>query len=92
MKGRRHTPEQIVRKLHDADRLIVEGKTMAVVLKQLGVSEQTYYRWRKVYGELSADEARRLRELEVENRRLKKIVADQAVDIDVLKEISRGNF
>ena len=57
MKGRRHTPEQIVRKLHDADRLIVEGKTMAVVLKQLGVSEQTYYRWRKAYGELSADEA-----------------------------------
>ena len=92
MKGRHHTPEQIVRKLHDADRLIAEGKTMAVVLKQLGVAEQTYYRWRKAYGELSADEARRLRELEVENKRLKKIVADQAVDIDVLKEISRGNF
>lgn len=92
MKGRRHTPEQIVRKLHDADKLIAEGKTMAVVLKQLQVSEQTYYRWRKSYGELSADEARRLKELEVENKRLKKIVADQAVDIDVLKEIARGNF
>jgi transposase-like protein len=92
MKGRRHTPEQIVRKLHDADRLIAEGKTMAVVLKQLGVSEQTYYRWRKAYGELSADEARRLRELEVENRRLKKLVADKELELDVLKEIARGNF
>jgi putative transposase len=58
-EGRRHTPEQIVRKLHDADQVIAEGKTMAVVLKQLGVSEQTYYRWRKAYGELSPDEAKR---------------------------------
>jgi len=62
------------------------------VLKHLEISEQTYYRWRKRYGELSPDDARRLRELEGENRRLKKIVAEQALDIDMLKEISRGNF
>jgi len=92
MKGRRHTPEQIVRKLHDADRLIGEGKSMAVVLKQLGVSEQTYYRWRKAYGELSPDEARRLRELESENKRLKKLVADKELELDVMREIARGNF
>jgi putative transposase len=92
MKGRRHTPEQIVRKLHDADRLIAEGKSMAVVLKQLGVSEQTYYRWRKAYGELSPNEARRLRELEQENRRLKKLVADKELELDVMREIARGNF
>lgn len=92
MKGRRHTPEQIVRKLHDADRLIAEGKSMAVVLKQLGVSEQTYYRWRKAYGELSPDEARRLKELEAENRRLKKLVANKELELDVMREIARGNF
>ena len=92
MKGRRHTPEQIVRKLHDADRLIAEGKSMAIVLKQLDVSEQTYYRWRKAYGELSPDEARRLKELESENRRLKKIVADKELELDVMREIARGNF
>ena len=92
MKGRRHTPEQIVRKLQEADRLIAEGKSLAVVLKALGVSEQTYYRWRKAYGALSPDEARRLRELESENRRLKKLVADKELELDVLKEIARGNF
>jgi hypothetical protein len=81
-----------VRKLHEADRLIAEGKSLAVVLKTLQVAEQTYYRWRKVYGTLSADEARRLRELESENRRLKKLVADKELELDVLKEIARGNF
>jgi putative transposase len=92
MKGRRHTPEQIVRKLHDADRLIAEGKSMAFVLKALGVSEQTYYRWRKAYAELSPDEAFRLRELDSENRRLKKLVADKELELDVMGEIARGNF
>ena len=92
MKGRRHTPEQVVRKLHEADKLIGQGKDLAAVLKHLEISEQTYYRWRKRYGELSPDDARRLRELEAENRRLKKLVAEQALDIDMLKEISRGNF
>jgi putative transposase len=92
LKGRRHTPEQIVRKLHEAGRLVAEGNSMAVVLKALGVSEQTYYRWRKAYGQLSPDEARRLRELEQENRRLKKLIADKELELDVLKEIARGNF
>ena len=92
MKGRRHTPEQVVRKLHEADKLIGQGKDLAAVLKHLEVSEQTYYRWRKAYGSLSPDEARRLRELESENRRLKKLVADKELELDVLKEISRGNF
>jgi transposase len=92
MKGRRHTPEQVVRKLHEADKLIGQGKDLAVVLKHLEVSEQTYYRWRKRYGELSPDDAKRLRQLEGENARLKKLVADQALDIDMLKEINRGNF
>jgi transposase-like protein len=79
-------------KLHEADRLIAEGKSMAVVLKTLGISEQTYYRWRKAYGELSPDEARRLREVELENRRLKKLVADKELELDVMREIARGNF
>ncbi len=87
-----HRPEQIVRKLHEADRLVAEGKSMAVVLQQLGVSEQTYYCWRKAFGQLSPDEARRLRELEQENRRLKKLVADKELELNVLKEISQGNF
>ena len=92
MKGRRHTPEQVVRKLHEADKLVGQGKDLAAVLKHLEISEQTYHRWRKRFGELSPDDAKRLRELEGENRRLKKIVAEQALDIDMLKEISRGNF
>ena len=92
MKGRRHTPEQVVRKLHEADKLIGQGKDLAAVLKHLEVSEQTYYRWRKRYGEMSPDDAKRLRELEGENRRLKKIVADKELEIDMLKEIARGNF
>lgn len=62
------------------------------MLKPLGISEQTYYRWRKAYGQLSPDEARRLRELENENRRLKKLVADKELELDVLKEIARGDF
>jgi transposase len=92
MKGRRHTPEQVVRKLHEADKVLGEGKDLAAVLKHLEISEQTYHRWRKRFGELSPDDAKRLRELEGENRRLKKIVAEQVLDIDMLKEISRGNF
>jgi Transposase. len=92
MKGRRHTPEQVVRKLHEADKLIGQGTDLAAVLKHLEISEQTYHRWRKRYGEMSPDDAKRLRELETENGRLKKIVADQALDIDMLKEVARGNF
>jgi len=92
MKNRRHTPEQIIRKLREADQLLASGAAVADVARQLGVSEQTYHRWRNQYGGMKADDAKRLRELEKENARLKKIVGDQALDIDMLKEISSGNF
>ena len=92
MKRRHHTPEQIVRKLREADRLLGEGSSMVEVCKHLEVTEQTYYRWRNQYGGMKADDAKRLKELERENSSLKKIVADQALDIDMLKEVNRGNF
>ena len=92
MKKRQHTPEQIVRKLREADRMLGEGSTVVVVCKHLEVTEQTYYRWRNQYGGMKADDAKRLKELERENSRLQKIVADQALDIDMLKEVNRGNF
>ncbi len=92
MKRRQHTPEQIVRKLREADRMLGEGSSVVETCKQLMVTEQTYYRWRNQYGGMKADDAKRLKELEKENSRLKKIVADQALDIDILKEVNRGNF
>ena len=92
MKQRHHTPEQIVRKLAEADRLLAEGKPIAEVSRALEISEQTFHRWRNQYGGMKADDAKRLKELEKENTRLKRIVADQALDIDMLKEINRGNF
>jgi putative transposase len=91
-QGRSHTPEQIVRKLREADRMLGEGQPMVEVCKHLEVTEQTYYRWRNQYGGMKADDAKRLKELERENQRLKRIVADQALDIDILKEVNRGNF
>jgi len=87
MKRRHHTPEQIVRKLRQADRLLGEGKALVEVCKHLEVTEQTYYRWRNQYGGMKADDAKRLKELEKENARLKRLVADQALDIDMLKEV-----
>lgn len=92
MKRRRHTPEQVVRKLREADRLQSEGKELAEVLRVLEISEQTLHRWRNQFGGMKAEGAKRLRELERENQRLKQVVADQALDIQALKEISRGNF
>ena len=91
-KRRRHTPEQVIRKLREGERLLGEGQDLAAVCKHLGVSEQTWHRWRHQYGGMKADDGKRLKELEKENQRLKKIVADQALDIDMLKELSRGNF
>lgn len=90
MKNRRHTPEQIIRKLREADQLLADGGTVAEVARALGVSEQTYHRWRNQYGGMKADDAKRLKELEKENARLKKIVADQALDIDMLKDVAQG--
>ena len=92
MKRRHHTLEQIVRKLREADRLIGEGTALVEVCKHLEVTEATYYRWRNQYGGMKAEDAKRLKELEKENARLKRLVADQALDIDMLKEVSRGNF
>ena len=92
MARRRHTPEQIVRKLNEADRMLNEGADVAAVARHLQISENTYHRWRNQYGGMKADDAKRLKELERENTRLKKIVADQALDIDMLKELNRGNF
>ena len=92
MARRRHTPEQIIRKLREADQLLAEGAAVDDVARQLEVSEQTYHRWRHQFGGMKADDAKRLKELERQNARLKRIVADQALDIDALREISRGNF
>jgi len=86
MKRTRHTPEQIITKLREADAMLAAGRSVGQVVQALGVSEQTFNRWRKQYGGMKADEAKRLKELEVENARLKKLVADQAVDISILKE------
>ena len=90
--AKRFTAEQIVAKLREAERLQGQGATIPGVCKKLGISEQTFYRWRTKYGTLKEDEAHRLRALEQENARLKKIVADQALDISMLKELTRGNF
>ena len=92
MKRRRHTPEQIIRKLREAERMLGEGKTIPEAAKELGISEQTYHRWRNQYGGMKADDAKRLRELERENARLKAIVADQALENRALKEIAKGNW
>ena len=91
-RRRRHTPEQIIRKLRDAERLQAQGATIPEVAKQLEISEQTLHRWRNQFGGMKADDAKRLKELERENARLKRIVADQALDIDALREVTKGNF
>jgi putative transposase len=92
MKRRRHTPEQIIRKLRDAERLIGEGKTIPAAAKELGISEQTYHRWRNQYGGMKANDAKRLKELERENATLKRIVADKELEVVALKEIAKGNW
>jgi transposase-like protein len=91
-RRKRHNPEQIVRKLRDADALLNAGKDLAAVLQTLEVSEGTYHRWRAQYGGMKAEEAIRLKKLEDENRRLKQLVADQALDIQMLKFVAEGNF
>ena len=92
MTRRRHTPEQVIRKLREADKLAAEGRSAAEIAKYLEVSENTYHRWRNEYGGMKADDAKRLKELERENRQLKSIVADQALENRALKEIARGNW
>jgi len=92
VKKRRHTPEQIIRKLREAERMLGEGKQVPEVAKALEVSEQTFHRWRNQYGGMKAEDVKRLKELEKENRELKQIVADKELDIRAYKEIARGNF
>ena len=91
-RRKRHSPAQIIEKLRCAERLQSEGATIAQVCQQLEVSEQTFHRWRNQFGGMKADDAKRLKQLEDENKRLKKLVADQALDIDMLREISKGNW
>ncbi len=92
MPRRRYSAEQIIKKLREAEIGLAQGQTAAQVCKKLGISEQTYYRWRKEYGGLRVDQAKRLKQLEQENVRLKKVVAEQALDMAILKEVSEGNF
>jgi transposase-like protein len=92
MKRHRHTPEQIVRKLREGERLLNEGKDVTEVIRHLEVSEASWNRWRNQYGGMKATEAKRLRELEVENSRLKKLLAEAELDKAMLKELAEGNF
>jgi len=92
MGRKRHTPEQVIRKLREAEVELSRGMKTPEVCRKIGITEQTYYRWRKEYGGLRLDQAKRLKELEKENTRLKKLVADQALDNAILKEVASGNF
>ena len=91
-RRKRHTPEQIVRKLRDADAMLNADKDLAAVLQSLEVSEATYHRWRNQYGGMKAEEAKRLRQLEEENKRLKEIVAEKELDIKMLRHVAQGNW
>ena len=86
------TAEQIIKKLREAEVLVSKGEKVEQVIRKLGVSDVTYYRWRKEYGGMKVDQARKLKDLEKENSRLKKLVADLSLDNAILKEVSKGNF
>lgn len=92
MAKNRHTPEQIINKLREAEVLLSKGMEMPKIFRKLAVSEQTYYRWRKEYGGVRSDQAKRLKELEKENVRLKKLVAELSLDKQMLEEIAQGKF
>jgi putative transposase len=89
---KKHTPEEIITKLRRVEALTAEGSTVAEAVREVGVTENTYYRWRRQYAGMDKPEAKRLRELERENARLKKLVADLSLDNDILKEVARGKF
>ena len=91
MPKKGYTPEQIINKLREAEILLSQGTTLAIMLKKIGVSDNTYYKWRREYGGLTLDQAQRLKQLEQENSRLKRLVADLSLDNAILKEASRGN-
>jgi len=92
MGKKRHTPEEIITKLREADVLQAKGQTVGEACRQIEVSEQTYFNWRKEYGGLRVDQAKRFKEIEQENARLKRLVADLSMDNAILKEAARGNF
>ena len=92
MPRKRYSSEQIIVHLREAEVELAKGQTTAEVCRKLGITEQTYYRWRKEYGSLRVDQVRRLKDLERENARLKKLVADRALDLAILKEASSGNY
>jgi len=86
------TPEQIINKLREAEVTLSQGATLSAILKKIGISDVTYYRWRKEYGGMRVEQAKRLKELEVQNSQLKKLVADLSLDNAILREAARGNF
>lgn len=92
MKRKFHTPEQIVKKLREADAAIASGSTIEQVCKQLGISDATYYNWRRQFSQMKLDQVKQLKALQKENARLKKLVADQALDNAILKETLSGNY
>lgn len=92
MSKKNYTPEQIVTKLREADVMQSKGQTIAEACRQMGITETTYYKWRKEYGGLKVDQAKRFKQLEQENTRLKKLVADLSMDNAILKEAARGNW
>ena len=92
MKRKRHTPEQIIRKLREAEAMLAAGKTIGQVAQTLEISEPTFHRWRNQYGGMKAEEAKRLKELEEENKRLKKLLAEAQLDKEILKEALEGNY
>lgn len=92
MAKKRHTSGQIISKLREVEVMLAQGEPLTKACRKISVTEQTYYRWRKEYGGMKVDQAKRLKELEKENARLKKVVADQALDNSILREAARGNF
>ena len=92
MQGKRYSVEKIITMLRKVEILLNEGKKLEEAVRHLGICQQTYYRWRKMYGNVDVEQARKYKELELENSRLKRLVAEQALDISILKEVSKGNF
>ena len=92
MGKKKYSVENIVSKLREVEVLTGSGQSLREVLRQIGISDATYYKWRKVYGGLKVDQAKRYKELEVENQRLRKVVADLTIDNSILKEVTRGNY
>ena len=92
MRRKRYSAEEIVNKLREADVELARGQTVPQACRKIGITDQTYYRWRREYGGMKVDQARRLKGLEKENARLKRVVADQALDLSILKEVASGNF